>query len=75
MSSIEIKKCDICGNEERSDDPPKYWSQYHSGKIEINFRSAPNLQSDLSKNNLCHDCAKDLHSIIVDAIIFIKNER
>lgn len=72
---IEIKKCDICGAEERSDGQSKYWANYHSGKIEINFKSAPSVQSDYSKEHLCNECAVILSNIISDAIEFIKSEK
>lgn len=76
MSKIEITKCDICGDEQRDDlTPPKYWADVHSGKVELNFRSVPSLQCDLSKQSLCKLCALDLYSIIVDGIEFIKSER
>lgn len=72
MSIVQIKKCDICGDEERSTDKPKYWANYHSDRVAIDFRFVPSVQQDLSKDHLCYCCARELHSIIADAIEYIK---
>ena len=75
MAKIEIKKCDICGDEERSDATPKYWACYHSGNIIINFKNAPNIQADFSKDCLCFVCSENLKNIIVDGIKLLMKNR
>lgn len=75
MSEIKIKKCDICGSEQRSDQkPPPYWADVYSEKITICFKNAPNIQCDFNKDSLCSKCSSLLRDCIVDAIEFVRSE-
>lgn len=66
MAKVEIKICDRCKKEERSDGEPKYWTNYHSGRIILDLRSAPNVQIDFSKDCLCRMCAYKLKDVLDD---------
>ncbi len=55
----KLKICDICKAEERSD-VTKYWADYFSSEIVLDFKSAPSIQTTLKYDCLCRNCARAL---------------
>lgn len=74
MAQITILKCDVCGDEQRSD-AKIYWAMVHSGRIILDFKKCPGVQSDLSKECLCVVCARKIANAIRSAVDEIKKGR
>jgi len=68
MGEINIIKCDICGEERRSDSKIKYhWSDI-IGRVSITFKEHAGIQHAPFDGVMCTKCAKKLNIIIEDGL-------
>lgn len=58
MSEIKITKCDICGEERRSDSEKKYHWSDTIGKVLITFKEQAGLQNIPFDGVMCTECAR-----------------
>lgn len=64
---IEIKKCDLCGFEMRSDNKVVHWS-FHGGAVVLNFDGCAGVQGKFEWDYLCIDCAGKVKTSIQKAV-------
>lgn len=60
---IDIKKCDLCHAEFRSDDKPKRWD-VTGGPVNISFKQCPGIQTEFIYDFLCYECASKINSSV-----------
>lgn len=64
--NIQIKKCDICKTEYRSDSP-RHWSDCVD-KIVLDFKNHAGIQVSIEKD-VCTWCGKKILMVIQEAIV------
>ena len=68
MSEVKITKCDICGEERRSDSEIKYhWSDTIDDVL-LTFEGHAGIQTIPFEGVMCTGCAKGLSKYIFDEI-------
>lgn len=67
VAKITLLKCDLCGREFRSDNLQQAHIQRDFGKVTLSFEKCYSIQRDVSVNDCCGECSRDLYYAINDA--------
>lgn len=69
---VSVNKCDLCGKEDRSDEP-KHWTR-QGGKVTLSFKDVTGNQNEQLFDYLCIKCANQLQEKIWKAIDEIRKK-
>lgn len=72
MPTINLLKCDICGEEQRSD-RTTHWTLIFGTNLKIDFKGLCGLQWEKKFEVLCYPCGKAIQDSICNTIEKIQN--